>query len=1750
MHIRSAIVSLLSAAALAAPVCAAPLFDQVDAGELDDAGCRLFAEGIAPQEVEVGAVANLFGGPRGFQWQAPEGTKGDVRHVIAWRKPREIGSVLAAHATSIAVLKPGAAWPPDAMDDDAWEPLAILGRSGGTRLAVAEKPGTEARAIRVIRPGNAREGLCLVRITPDRIDNIADDGYGHPESEYTLRPDMGPPHTYSMANMLKGRDHWQNAGPEKDRNDAIPRAPISDVAPCWFILSWAEPRTVSALWLDGNARQIRVSEYRGPEGVHPLAGVDSEWKRLRDVTLAGSLATFAEPVTARALRVEILNVSPYRDSDRIAVLNGLLALSPLGDAALPEAVVEAPALPPILIDVPVEEDGTVSLVISDKDGKRIRNVTARQSVEAGKVEIPWDLNDEAGMLQGVGEYTWTALTVPKLGIEYQMTPYPNIESNSGNSPWLNGASGPGGWQADHSSPHAVCVAGDWILMGSPCCESGVAMIGCDLEGSKKWGHGNFMAWTGPSFIASDGKRGFAGAPSGADMVWSIPVSGGGGVPFIQASATADRLRGMRGLVADEKNLFMSVAANGVDVFARAATPADIDFDHTVPYIKPVPKPDRDHWDTRLDLARIFRLTGTPPGQNSGITYIETTDMPSSRQHMVLAFKRPVPLGSLAFPLPGGDTFLRLAYLKPDSEWPLAGQGYADDSHWTEFYRGRDAGWTVMALPEGVRTRALRITFDMDEDDMGDLFDLGDDDGGGQRPWVGRLDGMCLLKNRLATIGEPAEIKVSSGKVGDHGSWDALRDEPITDDNPGVYAMVWDDAQPIRGLAIEEIDGRRTEIDVYTGPAGEVDIADDSKWRKVASYTQPLRYYYQPDQNHNADARYYDGYVDFGSAIKTRAIRMRVCEQWLTRAEGREGCEGVRRDRGGQEIDSARCRIYGVAAVKMLDPEDESEMLRTDRIEVYDIAGEKPELAAEWAVKRPSDLALSPDGATLYAVSGTNVVAIARESGAISPLALDDLVRPGAIAVDASGALYVYDQAADRLYVSVYDPKTGKKTRTFGTPGGHKAGPWDPACISTGPHVHIDMAIDKNGKIWISEADFSTKRTTRWDAAKGAFEKEFLGNTRYGGGGDGCLDPWDKTKLYYADGGATVAYSLDWKTGKTKVAGITGFGKDAGGTRPIRVDGHDYLVTRPQFWGQPCGRVYLLKDGVSRLVAAVGAAQNFELLRTGEILAKLGREPLANYYFTWSDLDGDGAAQLSEVTLLPAGEKPGRLAAFDHGLGIYCAKWRFQPKEFLGDGTPVYEAVELKAPLAGREGLFMLPDGRTIQMSMSGHYGFAAAGAEGDWHWKTEGLGVHAYYSAGPYVPRQVVAEFDVIGGDTISKGGLRSFYATTSNTGTIHLWSGDGILFGRLFQDLRQPGRAGWAMLEHDRGMDLSGVTLGQEHFSGYLCRDQESDDVYVCAGHNHISVTKVTGLDRVQRHTGTIKVDAETVQKAREWLASRSRDSLYGRAPVIRCYRAPQVVQPDGDFSDWDDPVASFGSDQAQNASFRMGYDSNNLYLGWEVRNCGPFKNAGNDWHRLFKTGAAVDAQIGVDASADPARRDPVEGDLRILVAPMDGKPTVVLYQPIDSTAGEDDGWESHTMVFQTRFQRVRVLSEATAAFAPIGAKEGVNGYRVEAVIPLDSIHLKLAKDTRLRFDWGVQEVGGDGAVVMQRLYWANQSTKIVSDEAAEAQIEPGLWGDALFLGDKPRADGLPPPDAMDMGGDLSDGAKELFDDILGDDF
>jgi hypothetical protein len=362
----------------------------------------------------------------------------------------------------------------------------------------------------------------------------------------------------------------------------------------------------------------------------------------------------------------------------------------------------------------------------------------------------------------------------------------------------------------------------------------------------------------------------------------------------------------------------------------------------------------------------------------------------------------------------------------------------------------------------------------------------------------------------------------------------------------------------------------------------------------------------------------DGTVDFGREVSTRAIRLRVTEQWMWKENGRAGNVGIRKDRGGLNLDPTRCRIHGVAPLKALGGEPVVDTLATQRIEVYDLNSKK--LLQELPFPKGSDLAFGPDG-TLYGISNSRVVRVDTAGGKLVPLPLD-VKKPTAVTLNKAGDLLVFDGAADQRVVRMFD-RSGKALRTIGTPGGRIVGPYDPTRFTSSPRVAVDLAVDARDQLWVVECDHSPKRVSLWDM-DGTFKKDLLGNTSYGGGG--CLDPYDKSRLYHHG----LEFTLDWKTGATALKNVLWQGNTPAGEQPIQLKDRRYLVTRPQFNTQPVGVVYLQNGDRLQCVAAVGAAGGFPMLRTAPILKSLGKRALGNLDFTWSDRNSDGSPQPEEV----------------------------------------------------------------------------------------------------------------------------------------------------------------------------------------------------------------------------------------------------------------------------------------------------------------------------------------------------------------------------------------------------------------------------------------------------------------------------------------------------------------------------------------
>ncbi|MDA1142031.1 MAG: hypothetical protein O3B01_26010 [Planctomycetota bacterium] len=212
---------------------------------------------------------------------------------------------------------------------------------------------------------------------------------------------------------------------------------------------------------------------------------------------------------------------------------------------------------------------------------------------------------------------------------------------------------------------------------------------------------------------------------------------------------------------------------------------------------------------------------------------------------------------------------------------------------------------------------------------------------------------------------------------------------------------------------------------------------------------------------------------------------------------------------------------------------------------------------------------------------------------------------------------------------------------------------------------------------------------------------------------------------------------------------------------------------------------------------------------------------------------------------------------------------------------------------------------------------------------------------------------------------------------------------------------------------------------------------------------------------------------------------------------------------------------ERGEDLRLSIGYDKNFLYLCYTVANHGPMKNTGEDWRLLFKTGASVDLQLGRDPAADPMRRAPTRGDMRLLMTAVDNRPRVVLYEPLNPSADPSEAWTVTSPVGKAKFDRVVELDDVR-----LYARPQHMSYIVEVAIPLKTLGIKPKDGLRLKMDWGVLRTGPDGYETVERTYWSNKATGITADRPSEARLSPDMWGHLLFHSKKGSTDAPPVPE------------------------
>jgi hypothetical protein len=282
--------------------------------------------------------------------------------------------------------------------------------------------------------------------------------------------------------------------------------------------------------------------------------------------------------------------------------------------------------------------------------------------------------------------------------------------------------------------------------------------------------------------------------------------------------------------------------------------------------------------------------------------------------------------------------------------------------------------------------------------------------------------------------------------------------------------------------------------------------------------------------------------------------------------------------------------------------------------------------------------------------------------------------------------------------------------------------------------------------------------------------------------------------------------------------------------------------------------------------------------------------------------------------------------------------------------------------------------------------------------------------------------------------------------------------------------------------MNMDRITVGGESFGGQLTRTVDGR-VLLTLGSTDARVLELSGFNTITRFSGAITVTGDQVAAARAL-----RDRTLPLPAVAKTAKIPRRtgIVADGKGDDWStlgDGLA-IGQDHAR---VGLAWDEKSLHLVWRVKADTTMRNVGQDPRLLFKTGDCVDLML-TGAT-----------DLRLLVAPQDGKPVAVLYERSVPGTPEAARATFSSPARTIYLDRVAPLAAAQVAIAPYPG-----GYLVEASVPWDKLGIVPRSGLTIAGDVGVLAADPGGTTTVARRYWSNQATNLVNDVPGEAELTP----------------------------------------------
>ena len=784
-----------------------------------------------------------------------------------------------------------------------------------------------------------------------------------------------------------------------------------------------------------------------------------------------------------------------------------------------------------------------------------------------------------------------------------------------------------------------------------------------------------------------------------------------------------------------------------------------------------------------------------------------------------------------------------------------------------------------------------------------------------------------------------------------------------------------------------------------------------------------------------------------------------------------------------------------------------------------------------------------------------------------------LVSPQRVFIDNEGQFYI-SVFGDAHQIQVFD-KAGKKLRTIGKPGGAQIGPYDEQRMER-PY---GMAVTPAGELWVAEQTAVPKRISVWDAKTGAFKKAIYGGPQYAGGG--TLDPADKTIFYYPHltspvNKALMVFKLDWKTGAYKLTDIpmrTSLcgrklaqkwdGPDADAPEEkeqvftpydvvfnnrispsphmaVHAGGHRYLFNRGYRADQPLyTTIWRWDEGKDAIAVPVAIIANcvemfrndkqglFDKSADRDAILK-AREAASANGFVWSDRNSDQQVTVDEIQFyaipgdkLQWGSVSGSYIKDDLSFGAWHLNGGMVPAPTIdAKGVPLWDLKKV-TPLGIRDlstlnhggGTPVLGTDFNVFGAMGWEYfsnpqGYDRATGKLKWSYKYSNVWNIPQY------PGQLVAGAASLGRMVKPKAGeAGEIWSTGSEKGAAYMLTADGLFLKTLGGDVRTTPL--WRYPKAERGMTVDGVSFEDECFLVTL--NQGSDgEVYVVTGKEHISIMRIDGLQTVKRKDfGTITITPEMLKDLPETLEEPVNNQVR-KTLEVPLGGIPPVV--DGKLDEWK-TVATADVDTRTKA--QLWFAKDRIYGNLRTNDPTLLDNVAADPRYLFKFGGAIDLFFGAKWNPDNlSENNPYqEGDCRVLIAKIKGKPTAMLYRPVAPGAAKSEECIFISPIGKDVFQSVTEITDGLEF-----AEDGKGNF--EFSLPRDLVlrHKESDKpwgpvtDKNLgKQDWHQDKtvilgdigfIRGNGSQNVQRVCWNNQDTWMTSDIPTEARWRSLNWG------------------------------------------